>query len=155
MNLQFLNYQEEEFVDYLPETKYQIDYNEFDYQSNNFIKISDNKICFIAQTTSFINIYLIYLYEQEEVDSNKVVIREYNINTNSIYNINKYQKISSVIYNNFIALVLNYNLAENDYQIHSGLIIFGYANRTDYELDLEEYIVNENNLNVEIDLKIF
>ena len=155
MNLQFLNYQEEEFVDYLPETKYQIDYNEFDYQTNNFIKISDNKICFIAQTTSFINIYLIYLYEQEEVDSNKVVIREYNINTNSIYNINKYQKISSVIYNNFIALVLNYNLAENDYQIHSGLIIFGYANRTDYELDLEEYIVNENNLNVEIDLKIF
>ena len=155
LNLKFLNYQGGEFVDYLPENEYQIDYNEFDYQTNNFIKISDNKICFIAQTTSYINIYLIYLYEKEEVNSNKVVIREYNINTNSIYNINKYQKISSVIYNNFIALVLNYNLPENDYQIHSGLIIFGYANSTDYELDLEEYIYNENNLNVEIDLKSF
>ena len=156
LNIEFLNYIGEGLsTNYLPTIKYQIDYNEFNYNTNNFIKISENKICFIAQNASFINIYLIYLYEQEEVDSNKVVIREYNLNSLSLYNVNNKDKISSIIYNNYIALALNYIFPNNEDIIYGGLIIFGYANGTDYNLDLEEYIVNENNLNLEIDLKSF
>ena len=159
LNIEFLDYQGEDFANFLPSAKYQINYNKFNYNTNSFIKISDNKICFIAQTTNIINIYLIYLYEQEASDSNKVVIREYNIIINSLYNVNYINndnngKISSIIYNNFIALGLNY-VVQDELVIQGGLIIFGYANSTDYELDLEEYIANKNNLDVEIYLKTF
>jgi hypothetical protein len=143
LNLEFLNYMgEDQFSDYLPSKQYKINYNVFDYNSNNFIKISENKICFIYQNSSFINIYLIYLYKEEEEDS-KVVIREYNLNTLSLYNFNKYNKISSVIYNNYIALGLNYQIPTDNEKYYGGLIIFSYANSTDYELDLEEYIIRE------------
>ena len=140
LNIQFLDYQGEDvFTNYLSLIKYQIYYNEFNYQSKNFIKISENKVCFIAQNTSFINIYLIYLYEQEQLESNKVVIREYNININSIYNINIYHKLSSIIYNNYIAIGLDYKFLNDDENVYIGLIIFGYANSTDYELDLNYF----------------
>ena len=155
LNLEFLNYMGgDQFSNYLPSIQYQINYNVFDYNSNNFIKISENKICFIYQNSSFINIYLIYLYKEEEEDS-KVVIREYNLNTLSLYNFNKYNKISSVIYGNYIALGLNYQIPTDTVKYYGGLIIFSYANSTDYELDLEEYIINENNLNFEIDLRSY
>ena len=152
LNLKFLDH-EDGNSDYFPSIKYQIDNNQFSDNTNNFIKISENKICFIAQSTTIIDIYLIYLYEQEEDDSKKVVIREYNLNTISLYNINNYQILKSVIYNNNIALGLNYKFPNEDNRIYGGLIIIGYANSTDYDLDLEGYIANENNLNLEIDLK--
>ena len=88
-------------------------------------------------------------------NSKKVIVREYNIFTANLYNFYVCNKISSVTYNNFIALTLNFNYASIFEGYYAGLIIFGYANSTDYNLDLENYIINENNLNVKIDLKSF
>ena len=133
--------------------KYQIDYSEFEYRSNNFIKISENKICFISAYQYYLRIYLIYLYEQETDNSKKVVIREYIILTVNLYNFYISDKISSITYNNFLALSFNLNYATLFGGYYAGLIIFGYANSTDYNLDLENHIINQNNLNIEINLK--
>ena len=66
LNIEFTNYKESVgFETYLPKIKYQIDYNIFEYKTNNFIKISDNKICFITVFNELLKIYLIYLYEEE------------------------------------------------------------------------------------------
>ena len=117
--------------------------------------MSENKICFITTTLELsLKIYLIYLYEQEEDELKKVILREYNLETFNLYHFYIDNKLSSVIYNNFIALAFNYK-TNDSYSIYAGLLIFGYANSTDYTLDLENHIVNENNLHIEIDLKSF
>ena len=152
LNIQFLNYINlDEFTNYLPTMKYHVDYNSFYDGITNFIKINENKICFLNLDYDYIiYVYLIYLYEQEE----KVVLREYSIQGND-YNFNINSKISPAIYNNFIALEFDYNLPD-DYNIkYDGLMILGYANGIDYDLLLENHIINENNLNIEIDLKSF
>ena len=158
INIEFINYlvDWENFTNYLPSIKYPTEIHAYDSNTNSFIKMSENKICFITKFELLLKIYLIYLYEQEEDESKKVILREYKIDTFNLYNFDIYNKLSSVIYNNFIALAFSYQISNaTDYPINGGLIIFGYANSTDYVLDLEKRIVNESNLHLEIDLKSF
>ena len=155
LNIEFINYISlDEFTNYLPTMKYSIDYTSFYDEIKNFIKINENKICFLnVDSYQFLYIYLIYLYEQE----GKAVMREYFINGND-YNFNPYHKLSPFIYNNNIAFAFDYYLPYEDSASSTkylGLIIFGYSNNIDYDFDLETHIINENSLNVEIDLKSF
>ena len=156
INIEFIKYTIwENFTNYLPTIKYPTEFNYYSFRTNNFIKMSENKICFITTTLELsLKIYLIYLYEQEEDELKKVILREYNLETFNLYHFYIDNKLSSVIYNNFIALAFNYK-TNDSYSIYAGLLIFGYANSTDYTLDLENHIVNENNLHIEIDLKSF
>ena len=136
LNIEFINYKGSDgFENYLPTLKYKINYNDLDYKTNNFLKISDNKICFITVDDDLLRIYLIYLYEQEIDNSKKVIMREYNIFTADLYNFYISRQISSIIYNNFIALSFNMNYATIFEEYYGGLMIFGYANSTDYNLD--------------------
>ena len=127
---------------------------------NDIIKMSDNKTCFTALSKEKEVLYIIILniYKSTEY---KINIRYYSI---EIYNLYRYKVLNDLrihIYNEkYLALGTSYcrvKKCDNDkVDIHSSsLIIFSYPNITDINLNLVDYLFNNNSIqinNLEFDL---
>ena len=123
---------------------------------NDFIKINDNKICLVNVLTDRETVYIILFNIFGE---KQIKIRYYSIPTFSLYNYKILFDLRAHNYNNFIAFASSYcnnqKCDDNNDQHYSGFMVFSYPNSTDSELNLEEYLFNNdfNFKKMEIDLK--
>ena len=124
---------------------------------NDLIKMNENKICFasVPSDRNTIDIVIINLF-----DNKKIKIRYYSIPSFSLYNYKILLDIRIHAYKNIIAFGSSFcynEKCEVDGDTHnSSLILFSYPNATDYTLDLEQYLFDNNNIsinNLTIDLK--
>ena len=124
---------------------------------NDLIKISENKICFtsLPSDKNTINIVIINIYNNK-----KIKIRYYSIPSFSLYHYKILLDIRIHPYKNIItfgsSFCQNDPCEEDKDQHNSSLILFSYPNATDYTLDLEKYLFDNNGIsinNLTIDLK--
>jgi hypothetical protein len=117
---------------------------------NDIAKISDEKICFTSTSDDKDKLYIVIL---KIFNFSKIVIRYYSI---EIYSLNNYKFLSEMrqhLYNNYISFAFsfcNQYSCFNDSDIYySGLMIFSYANGTDYNLDLTNILFNNNDIKID------
>ena len=125
---------------------------------NEITKISDEKICYTATSENHEILYVILL---NVINFEQVKIRYYSF---PIYELKYFKFLSdmkSYSYNNFVMIassVCRQSKCDDDHNDPhvSSLIIFSYPNSTDVELEISEYLLNNNEIkieNLEIDLK--
>ena len=151
------------FEDYIPGNR---DYSgmhlskkEFYYQLgvNDIIKISENKLAFSCITKDKETIYIIII---KMFGNKRLKARYYSINSFMLYNLKVLLDLRIHKYNSFIAFAASFcsqKKCETDNDNHfSSLIIFSYPNGTDYAIDLEKYLYDNNDVKIdriEINLK--
>ena len=129
---------------------------------NDMIKINNNRFCFISSSQYRKKLYII-LFDFYNNDNN-IKERIYNIKLNDLYNYIIYRELTSILYNNYLALSMSvckgYPCEENDENsisnFFSFLIIFGYINGTNTNINISKFLsefkdVNEINNNNIID----
>ena len=127
-------------------------------ENNDFIKISENKISFIEFMDNIGYLFVVLLKIIEP--NNDIVIRYYSMDLKNLYNFEILIGLKAHNYNNYISLIFNYNNIDktNEDENNIKFMFFSYPGITDKIIDLEEYIINHNNLNVykfEVNLKEF
>ena len=122
---------------------YRIEKNLSDYyfssniNFNHFIKVDDKRLVFI---TSFSYGTLIFLLIDLYNNYYNYKIRLYYFND---IKEGFYREIQGYIFNGY--LILTFSSQDND--IFSTLLFFGYANGTDFELDISLYLMDSSNYN--------
>ena len=129
---------------------YYIFSNEYEYAPsiyfNDFLKVDIKRLAFITSyvTQKNLVIFLIDLYN----DYNNYIIRRYLFDD---FNEGYIKDFQGYIYNGY--LLLTYSFHESDtHDLFSTLLFFGYANGTDYELDISLYLMDLANYNSENNL---
>ena len=120
---------------------------------DDFQKISNKKICYISVSNNFQIIYIVLLNIFSSIEQIKV--KYYSIKAYDLYHYNIYQDLKAIIFNKFIVLGSN-SCPDNDcnYEVSSGnyftsLIIFCYPNGTDNNIDVIDYLSQNNNIKVQ------
>jgi len=129
------------------------------YVLNDFIKISDSKIGLFCTSTMNDILYIIILNIFSIDNSNNIKVRYYSIEYFKLYYLLVLNNIKAYLYNNFIILGLNSSPSgslEDQNRIHNTvLIIFGYPNGTDFEINIiDDLLINNNSTidNLTIDI---
>jgi hypothetical protein len=123
---------------------------------NDMIKISNNKIIYIAASDTKEQLIIVLL---NNIDVSGLTIRYYYIEIFTLYTYKIFKDMKAHLYNNkFISFAFSFcrvsqcDVREDTH--YTGFMIFNYPNGTDSSLNLTEYLFNNNNLdNLEIDLK--
>ena len=119
------------------------------YKMNNLIKISDYKLGFFTGSYNSEILYVIII-NIFVIDNNKFKIMYYSIEINKFFNFTIFKDIRGHIFNDFIILGTDYCLDiscdnENNNNYYSSLMIIGYPNSNDSELDIINYLLLDNN----------
>ena len=129
------------------------------YAVNDFIKISDSKIGLFCTTLMNDVIYIIILNVFSIDNLNKIKVRYYSIEYFNLYYLLLLNNMKAYLYNDFIILGLNSSPSgslEDPNRIHNTeLIILGYPNRTDFEINIiDDLLINNNSTidNLTIDM---
>ena len=123
---------------------------------NDMIKISNNKVVYIAASDSKEQLIIALL---NNIDNSGLIIRYYYIEIFTLYTYKIFKDMKAHLYNNkFISFAFSFCRASQcdvkEDTHYTGFMIFNYPNGTDSSLNLTEYLFNNNNLdNLEIDLK--
>ena len=124
---------------------------------NDIIKISNSKLCFISTSTDKDELYIVLL---NIFNSNQIIIRYYQIEIYELYNFKFLLEMAVHPYNNYIAFAFCFcrqSQCKSKTDPHyAGMMIFSYANGTDYNLNLTDYLFNNNEIKIydlQIDLK--
>ena len=123
---------------------------------NDFIKVSDNKISFIGFMDGIG--YLVVVLLKFVGPNNDIVIRYYSIDFKNLYNIVILKDLKAHNYNNYISLTFDSNNLDEEDKNNVNFLIFGYSRASDSIIDLEEYIIANDKINVykfETNLKDF
>ena len=139
--------------------------DQYDFQTtillNDLIKINDNRFSFITFIKDNPTILYILLFDLYNNDNN-LKIRIYKLN---LYKYKMITEFTSTIYNNYLVftstVISTSSSSKEDY--FSILMTFGYANGTDFTINIYEYLMenDENNIfdilieNITIDNNIF
>jgi hypothetical protein len=97
-------------------------------------KISDSKICFCVYHGNLKKFYIIII---NNYYGNKIKIRYYYSNLYSLYRYRFPNELEVAIYNNLIALATSFK-KDGDLRISGFLLIFGYPNSTDFDINITE-----------------
>ena len=161
----FRNYNKtiQDFEEYIPGNPYNsgmyLNRKEFSYHLgvNDIIKISENKLAFSCVTKNKDEIYIIII---KMFDNKKLSARYYSIYSFMLYRLKVLLDLRMHKYNDFISFAASFcsqEKCEKDEDEHfSSLIIFSYPNGTDCDIDLEQYLYDNNNIKIdriEINLK--
>ena len=124
---------------------------------NDLIRINENKVCFSSTLSDKETIYIVLINIS---DDKKIKIRYYSIPTFKLYNYKLLFELRVQTYKNFIAFSSSFcpneTCSSDDDEHYCSLIIFSYPNGTDYKLDVEKYLFDNNNASIndfKIDLK--
>ena len=108
----------------------------------NMIKVEDKKFIFAGISIDKDILYIISLFNYNEENFK---IRIYSIEFIKLYNHDITNNINIDIYNNFFVLAYNYQEGDN---VYSGLIIFSYPSTLEVNLDLIDYLSNNNEIKI-------
>ena len=150
------NVTNQNFEDYIPGNPYYsgmyLSKKEFSFQLgfNDIIKINENKLAFSCITKDKETIYIIII---SMFNNKKLKARYYSIDSFKLYNLKVLLELKIQKYNSFIAFAASFcsqQKCENDEDEHfSSLIIFSYPNGTDYAMDLEKYLYDNNDIKID------
>ena len=153
--LLFMEYNDNQFKNYLPDTipNSLIALNPTDLTNNfllnDIITINENKICFSSILSDKETIYIIIL---NIFDDRKIKIRYYSIPSFILYHFKILFELRIQTYKNYISFSSSFCPNEacytDDDEHYSSLIIFSYPNGTDFTLDIEKYLLNNNNISI-------
>lgn len=119
----------------------------YDVKLSDLVKINDERFAFITVSSDKMNIFYILLFDLYNEYKN-MKIRVYQLELNE-YEIN--WELASDTYNGFLILsstVINYGEAQKtDSNRFSILMIFGYANGKDDQINIYEYFSDNDNIN--------
>jgi len=141
-----LNINKDSFMDYLSENNTivldQYTFNSY-YILNDIIKINDNKIGFFTTSNSMKVLYIIILNFYNENNRENIKIRYYSIEIYELLNYKVWKDIKAYMFNDFIILGASYCFIEtcndnggNLHDYSSALMMIGYPNGSDYELNI-------------------
>ena len=134
---------------------------------NDLIKISNRKLCFSSTSSSKQQLYIVLI---NIYNKNILVLRYYSIEIFSKYTFMFFTDMKLHLYNKYAAFAFNFcrqtTCKDEDDLHYSAFMIFNYPNGTDYNLNIIEYLFNNNNIklnslnidlgkNVRIDNNIF
>ena len=137
--------------------QYNINYNT-DLNLNDFMKISDEILCFSTLSDNRETLYIIIL---NIISFTMTQIRYYKIETFGLYNFKFYMELRTELYKDYIALASSFCEKEDCDSLddsYTSLIIFNYPNSTDVNKDITEEFSKNNvmsfeDLNFNLDLK--
>ena len=111
---------------------------------NDIMKINESKICIVSVSSNKNILYLVLLSLFE--NDTKMLISYYSFDMYESHGFYFYQDIRIYLYNNYISLGFSHcTSCSGDNDIHySSLIIFNYPNVTDTNLDLIDYLSDNN-----------
>ena len=140
--------------------KFDFELEEYEYNTdpllNDIIKLNNKRFSFISSSPDRLILYIV-LFDLYNNNQN-IKIRFYKINIYNLYNYKIHKELSSILYNNFLALSLSVcnSLQCEDKEKDSfftTLLIFSYINGTDYNINITSYFSGqENNDNDDINL---
>ena len=118
---------------------------------NDIMKLNNFTICFFSVNNEREKFYIVLLKLYGDSYS-YLVKRYYTVNIYELYNYKFYNDLRIFSYNNFTSLISSYCIegecnSDNDPH-NASLIIFSYANSTDYDFNLTNYLLNNNNFNI-------
>ena len=112
---------------------------------NDIIKVSDNNIYFCSTLSNKETIYIVNI---KIFGDKKIKLRYYYIPSFKLYNYKILFELRIHIYKNFLAFSSSFcpneTCSADEDEHYAGLILFSYPNGTDYTLDLEKYLFNNN-----------
>ena len=115
---------------------------------NDIMKINDSKICIasISSTKEILYLVILSLFENDT----KMLISYYSFDMYQSHGFYFYEEIKIYLYNDYISLGFSHcTSCSEDNDIHySSLIIFNYPNSNDINLNLIEYL-SDNNKDIE------
>ena len=121
---------------------------------NDIVKLSTTKLCFISTSSSKETLYIILL---NIFNKKQVTTRLYTFDIFSKYTFKFLGEMRLHLYNNYAAFGFSFcrqATCETKVNPHyAGFMIFSYPNGTDYSLKVQEYFFDNNEINLEIDLK--
>ena len=126
------------------------DFSQTSYSSsitlNEFIKIDNNRVVMLSIFESLNPHYLSIICFDLYDDYKKIITRSYMIDYHS-ENINTFStEISAFLYSDFLIFTGTLSQINENGDI-SILILFGYPNGTDFELDISSYFIDSDNFN--------
>ena len=121
---------------------------------NDLVKINDNRFTLIASSYEKTKLFIL-LFDLYNNDNN-IKIRMYKIYLLDLYNLRIFREITSIIYNNYLAISLSAcNSLPCDYSSDSNkensnyfsfLMILNYINGTDSFIDISPYLIENKNV---------
>ena len=121
-----------------------------DTSLNDMMKINDNTFCItsVSEDKNILYIIIITLFD----DDTKIMINYHLFNIYELNNIKIYLELRTFLYNDYISFGFSHCINTTDCSLdehihYSSLIIFNYPNATDTDLDLSEYI-EQNNIDI-------
>jgi len=116
-----------------------------DWAMNDLLKISDSKIGFFSSSKDKKILYIVLI---NIFDEYKIKMSYYKIKIFELYNFFFFQEINSIIYNKFIVFSSNFKTSSSPDIYYTSLIIFSYPNGTDSNIDVINYLVNNNDISI-------
>ena len=105
----------------------------------DMIKLTDKKFCVVFISTDYteLNFYIINNYKDEQIK-----IRHYNIKISNLYFLTITQELNLSLYKGFIAMS---SVIDKDSTTYASLMIFSYANSTDFSIDITDNLTSFTN----------
>ena len=153
-----LNTNKSSFIDYFSENNSIIFDHRFNYNTNymlnDLIKINDNKLGFFTCSSNSQVLYIIILYVNNGNNGKNMKIRYYSIEIYQLLNYKIYEDIKGYMFNDFIILGTSYCFIEScnsidAYNYSSTLMMIGYPNKDDYELNIIKYLNSDGNNSID------
>ena len=120
-----------------------------DSTMNEFIKIDNNRLVLLSTNNFDISdiLYIIFFDLYNNYQYKKIRVYKYYFRSEIIYKFDK--EISAFIYNGFLIFTGSYVplTAQSNQEIYPILLMFGYPNGTDSEIDISPYLIDSENYN--------
>ena len=112
---------------------------------NEFVKLDNNRLVLISTFDGYP--YLVIIFIDLYNDYQLIKVRYYNYKIQTA-NIDKFSsEFSAFIYNDFLIFTGTLSATNNDGDF-SILLMFGYPNGTDFELDISSYFIDSDNYDI-------
>ena len=153
-----LNENKDSFIDYFSENNSIVLDHIFTFQTgyllNDLIKINENKLGFFTCSNNFQILYIIILYFNNGESGENMKIRYYSIEIYKLLKYKIFEDIKAYMFNDFIILGTSYCFLEkcnpnNAKNYSSTLMMIGYPNKDDYELNIINYLKSDENNSID------
>ena len=117
---------------------------------NDIILISEKKFCFVSTSDDRESLYIVLM---NIIEKNVVILRYYTINLYRLYQYKIFWELRANAYKDFLSITFSfcnsYECSEDNNLHYSAFMIFSYPNGTDTTLNLTDYLLknNDNNIN--------
>ena len=116
---------------------------------NDIILITEQKICYVSTSDNREALYIVLI---NIIDKKEFILRYYTTNLYSLYQYKIFWELRANSYNNFLSIAFSFcksnQCSEDDNLHYSAFMIFSYPNGTDTTLNLKDFLLSNNDSNI-------